>query len=135
MPPIDFRSDTVTRPGPAMRRAMAEAEVGDDVFGDDPTVKRLEALACQMLGKEAALFAPSGTQTNLVALLTPMLAAAYLPSFIVLLRGVSQVLSERQDLNNELEPFNETAIRAAIDAHLPVAVDAQTWGAVKGLYR
>jgi threonine aldolase len=53
-----------------MRRAMAEAEVGDDVFGDDPTVQRLEALAADMLGKEAAMFASSGTQTNLVALLT-----------------------------------------------------------------
>jgi threonine aldolase len=67
---IDLRSDTVTRPGAAMRRAMAEAEVGDDVFGDDPTVKRLEALVARMLGKEAALFAASGTQTNLIALLT-----------------------------------------------------------------
>ncbi len=70
MPPIDFRSDTVTRPGPAMRRAIAEAEVGDDVFGDDPTVRRLEALAAEMLGKPAALFVTSGTQSNLVALLT-----------------------------------------------------------------
>lgn len=70
MKTIDLRSDTVTRPGEAMRRAMAEAEVGDDVFGDDPTVIRLEALAAEMLGKEAALFASSGTQTNLLALLT-----------------------------------------------------------------
>jgi threonine aldolase len=71
MPPtIDFRSDTVARPGQAMRQAMAEAEVGDDVFNDDPTTQKLEALAASMLGKEAALFAPSGTQTNLIALLT-----------------------------------------------------------------
>ncbi len=67
---IDLRSDTVTRPGKAMRRVMAEAEVGDDVFGDDPTVQQLEMLAAEMLNKEAALFAPSGTQTNLLALLT-----------------------------------------------------------------
>ncbi len=67
---IDLRSDTVTRPTPAMRTAMAEAEVGDDVFGDDPTVLRLESLAAQTLGKESALFAPSGTQANLLALLT-----------------------------------------------------------------
>jgi len=66
----DFRSDTVTRPGAAMRKAMAEAEVGDDVYGDDPTVNRLEELGASMLGKEAALFASSGTQTNLLALLT-----------------------------------------------------------------
>jgi threonine aldolase len=67
---IDLRSDTVTRPTEAMRRAMAEAEVGDDVFGDDPTVNRLQATVAEMLGKEAALFVPSGTQSNLVALLS-----------------------------------------------------------------
>ncbi|PYS96799.1 MAG: low specificity L-threonine aldolase [Acidobacteria bacterium] len=65
--PIDLRSDTVTRPTPAMRRAMAEAEVGDDVFREDPTVRRLEELAARMLGKEAALFVPSGTMGNQVA--------------------------------------------------------------------
>ena len=70
MKQIDLRSDTVTRPGAAMRKAMAEAEVGDDVFGDDPTVKQLEELAAKMLGKQAALFAASGTQTNLLALLS-----------------------------------------------------------------
>ncbi len=67
---IDLRSDTVTKPTPAMRRAMYEAEVGDDVLGDDPTVKRLEELAAARLGKEAALFVPSGTMANLVSLLT-----------------------------------------------------------------
>jgi len=67
---IDLRSDTVTRPTPAMRGAMAKAEVGDDVFQDDPGVQKLEAVGADMLGKEAALFAPSGTQTNLIALLT-----------------------------------------------------------------
>ena len=67
---IDLRSDTVTRPGTEMRQAMASAEVGDDVFGDDPTVQNLEALGAEMLGKEAAMFAASGTQTNLCALLT-----------------------------------------------------------------
>lgn len=67
---IDLRSDPVTRPCEAMRRAMAAAEVGDDVFGDDPTVQRLEAMAAERLGKEAALFAASGTRTNLIALLT-----------------------------------------------------------------
>ncbi len=64
---IDLRSDTVTQPSPAMRRAMAEAEVGDDVYGEDPTVNRLEALTAEMLGKEAALFVPSGTMGNLIA--------------------------------------------------------------------
>src|SRR5262245_12929795 len=66
---IDLRSDTVTKPTPEMREAMAEAEVGDDVFGDDPTVNRLEEIAATMLGKEAALFVPSGTMGNLIALL------------------------------------------------------------------
>ncbi len=66
---IDLRSDTVTRPTPAMRKAMAEAEVGDDVYAEDPTVNRLEALAAEMLGLEAALFMPSGTMTNQVALM------------------------------------------------------------------
>ncbi|HUZ01052.1 MAG TPA: GntG family PLP-dependent aldolase [Thermomicrobiaceae bacterium] len=67
---IDLRSDTVTRPTPAMRRAMAEAEVGDDQYGEDPTVRRLEELAADMLGKEAAVYVASGTMGNLVALLT-----------------------------------------------------------------
>ena len=66
----DFRSDTVTRPSDGMRAAMAAAEVGDDVFGDDPTVNRLEAVLAERLGIEAGLFVPSGTQSNLVALLT-----------------------------------------------------------------
>ncbi|HET6822642.1 MAG TPA: low-specificity L-threonine aldolase [Anaerolineales bacterium] len=66
---IDLRSDTVTKPTPEMREAMAEADVGDDVYGDDPTVNRLEELAAEMLGKEAALFVPSGTMGNLIALL------------------------------------------------------------------
>jgi threonine aldolase len=67
-PPIDLRSDTVTRPTAAMRQAMAEAEVGDDVLDGDPTVRRLEALVAGMLGKEAGLFFPSGTMANQTAL-------------------------------------------------------------------
>lgn len=66
----DFRSDTVTRPTAAMKQAMLDAPLGDDVFGDDPSVNRLQESAAQMLGFEAALFAPSGTQTNLIALMT-----------------------------------------------------------------
>jgi threonine aldolase len=67
MPLIDLRSDTVTKPTPEMRRAMAEAEVGDDVFGDDPTVNALEARAAELLGKEAGLFVSSGAMGNLVS--------------------------------------------------------------------
>jgi len=62
---LDFRSDTVTKPTPAMRAAIAEAELGDDVLGDDPTVNRLQERIAEMLGKEAALFVPSGTMSNL----------------------------------------------------------------------
>ena len=65
---IDLRSDTVTKPTPAMREEMAQAEVGDDVYGEDPTVNRLEALAAEMLGKEAAVFVPSGVMGNQLAL-------------------------------------------------------------------
>jgi threonine aldolase len=68
LPPVDLRSDTVTRPTPAMRRAMADAVVGDDVLGDDPTVQRLEAVAAELLGKDAALFTPSGTMANQIAI-------------------------------------------------------------------
>src|SRR3954468_19631655 len=65
---IDLRSDTVTRPDGEMRRAMAEAEVGDDVFGEDPTVNRLEEEAAAAVGMEAALFVPSGTMGNQIPL-------------------------------------------------------------------
>jgi len=65
---IDLRSDTVTRPTPAMRRAMAEAEVGDDVYREDPTVNRLEQRAAEIAGKEAALFVPTGSMGNTIAL-------------------------------------------------------------------
>lgn len=66
---IDLRSDTVTRPTPEMREAMAQAPVGDDVYGEDPSVNRLQALAAERLGKEAAIFVPSGTMGNLASLL------------------------------------------------------------------
>ncbi len=66
---FDFRSDTVTRPSAGMRKAMADAEVGDDVYGDDPTTNRLEAMMAERLGKAKALYLPSGTQSNLAALM------------------------------------------------------------------
>ena len=65
---IDLRSDTVTKPTPAMRRAMAEAEVGDDVYGEDPTINRLEHRAADIMGKEAALFVPTGTMGNVIGI-------------------------------------------------------------------
>jgi threonine aldolase len=69
MTPIDLRSDTVTQPTPEMRAAMAQAVVGDDVYGEDPTINRLQEMAAVMLGKEAALFVPSGTMGNLASIL------------------------------------------------------------------
>jgi len=66
-PKIDLRSDTVTRPTPAMRRAMADAEVGDDVYGEDPTILALERMTADLLGQESALFVPSGTMANQIA--------------------------------------------------------------------
>src|SRR5262245_57891736 len=65
---VDLRSDTVTRPTAEMRRAMAEAEVGDDVYGEDPTVNRLERRAAEIFGKEAALFVPTGCMGNLISI-------------------------------------------------------------------
>ncbi len=69
MKTFDFRSDTVTKPSDAMREAMAKAVVGDDVYHEDPTVNRLEAMTAELLGKEASLFVSSGTMGNLVAVL------------------------------------------------------------------
>src|ERR1700744_2928925 len=66
--PVDLRSDTITKPTPAMREAMAAAEVGDDVFGEDPTIQELEAETAALLGKEAAMFTPSGTMANQLAI-------------------------------------------------------------------
>src|SRR5215471_18506897 len=67
--PIDLRSDTVTKPSPEMRRAMAEAEVGDDVFIEDPTINRLQERAAEIFKREAALFVPSGTMGNLTCII------------------------------------------------------------------
>lgn len=69
-PVVDFRSDTVTQPSAAMRQAMAEAKVGDDVYGEDPTVAALEARVAGLMGKDAAVYVPSGTQSNLLALMS-----------------------------------------------------------------
>src|ERR1700689_1173559 len=65
---VDLRSDTVTRPTPAMRAAMASADVGDDVYGEDPTINRLEARAAEIFAREAAIFVPTGTMGNQIAI-------------------------------------------------------------------
>ncbi|MCL5743186.1 MAG: beta-eliminating lyase-related protein, partial [Acidobacteria bacterium] len=70
--PVDLRSDTVTRPTPEMRRAMAEAEVGDDVYGEDPTVNHLERRAAEIIGKEATMFVPTGTMGITIGVKLPI---------------------------------------------------------------
>src|SRR5947209_2213340 len=65
---VDLRSDTVTKPTPAMRRAMAEAEVGDDVYGEDPTINKLEQRAAEVFAREAAIFVPTGSMGNSIAI-------------------------------------------------------------------
>ncbi len=129
---IDLRSDTVTHPTPAMRRAMATAEVGDDVFGDDPTVNALEARAAELLGKEAAVFVASGTMGNLVAQMahlargSELIAAA--TSHLVtdeaaghaVVVGAS-VRSLPEDADGTISPAAiEAAFRDPDDAHEPL---------------
>jgi threonine aldolase len=132
MPVIDLRSDTVTKPTPEMRRAMAEAEVGDDVFGDDPTVIALEERAAELLGKEAGLFVASGAMGNLVAQMAHLArgqeTVAGERSHIVLDEAAShavvvgtsvRVISERPD--GTLDPDEvRAAFRDPTDVHEPI---------------
>jgi threonine aldolase len=132
MPAIDLRSDTVTKPSPEMRRAMAEAEVGDDVYSDDPTVNALEARAAELLGKEAGLFLPSGAMANLVALMAHLQrgheAIAGEQSHIVMDEAAShavvvgssvRVLREQPDGTFDLDQIRE-AFRDPTDPHEPI---------------
>ncbi len=121
---VDLRSDTVTQPTPAMRRAMAEAEVGDDGFRDDPTVLRLEEKAAEMLGKEAALLMPSGTMANLCAILAH---TQWGDEVIVEARSHTQVYEHggwsvlggriSRQLNGRLGMFDLEELEAAIQPH------------------
>ena len=127
--PVDLRSDTVTRPSPEMRRAMAEAEVGDDVFGDDPTVNRLQERVAELLGKEAALYVASGTMANEVALRALTVPGeeiiAHCDSHIYLYEGGGPAAlsgCSLKLLDGERGLFDAAAVRAAIrsdDAHQP----------------
>jgi threonine aldolase len=132
MPVIDLRSDTVTKPTPEMRRAMADAEVGDDVFGDDPTVIALEERAAELLGKEAGLFVASGAMGNLVAEMAHLargqetIAGAH--SHIVLHEAASyavvvgtsvRAIEERPDGTLDLGEVRE-AFRDPTDVHDPI---------------
>jgi threonine aldolase len=130
---IDLRSDTVTHPTPAMRRAMAAAEVGDDVFGDDPTVNALEARAAELLAKEAGLFVASGTMGNLVAQLAHLargeeiIAAA--TSHLVMDEAAghavvvgASVRSLPEAADGTMDPAAiEAAFRDPDDAHEPIS--------------
>ena len=130
--PVDLRSDTVTKPTPEMRRAMAEAEVGDDVFGDDPTVIALEARAAELLGKEAGLFVPSGSMGNLVAQMAHLQrgheAIAGQQSHLVMDEAAShavvvgssiRALPERPDGTIDLAAIGD-AFRDPTDVHEPI---------------
>jgi threonine aldolase len=132
MPIIDLRSDTVTKPTPEMRRAMADADVGDDVFGDDPTVIALEERAAELLGKEAGLFVSSGAMGNLVAQMAHLARGQELiagqESHIVMdeaaghavVVGASvRTLRERPDGTLDLDEVRE-AFRDPGDVHEPI---------------
>lgn len=98
---IDLRSDTVTKPTPKMRKAMAEAEVGDDVYGEDPTVNALEAKAAEIFGKEAGLFVASGTMGNLVGMCLLLYVFRTLRKLIALLKCVA-ILNHCRDRGLEV---------------------------------
>src|SRR5919197_3188913 len=132
MPMIDLRSDTVTRPTPEMRRAMAEAEVGDDVLGEDPAVNALEERAAELLDKEAALFVSSGTMGNLVAQMAHLVRGqetiagreAHLvldeaANHAVVVGASVRQLAERPDGTLDLEEVEE-AFRNPDDYHEPL---------------
>lgn len=116
--PVDLRSDTVTRPTPEMRRAMAEAEVGDDVYGEDPSVNLLEARAARMFEREAAIFVPTGTMGNQIAIR------------IHTQHGQEVICEERAHIINL-----ESATIAAFSGCMPVAIrgedGALTWAQIK----
>ena len=129
---IDLRSDTVTKPTPAMREAMARAVVGDDVYGDDPTINQLQDLAAAKLGKEAGLFVPSGTMGNLAAILThcqrgdEVIMGKHSHTFLHEGGGISTLggihscqIREQADGSLALEEI-EAAIRNPEDDHEPV---------------
>ena len=128
---IDLRSDTVTKPTPAMREAMARAEVGDDVYGEDPTVNRLQELAAEKMGKEAGLFVASGTMGNLTAVLAhcgrgdEAILGSLAHTFLYEAGGMSALggVHSRQIPNQPDGTLDLGAVEAAIrdpDAHFPV---------------
>lgn len=116
--PIDLRSDTVTRPSPAMRRAMAAAEVGDDVYGEDPTVNRLEERAAEIFGREAALFVPSGSMGNLICIKLQT-------------RPGTEVICEQKAHINHYEMASMAAIAGAFPRTIPTPDGILSWDKIE----
>jgi threonine aldolase len=119
---VDLRSDTVTRPSAAMRRAMAEAEVGDDVYGEDPTVNRLQASAAQIFGREAALFVPSGSMGNLIAIK-------------VWTQPSNEVICEQRGHINQYELASMSAVAGCMPRTTPAPDGILTWDLIEPLIR
>jgi threonine aldolase len=114
MTPVELRSDTFTKPTPAMRRAMAEAEVGDDVYGEDPTVNKLEARAAEIFGREAALFVPSGSMGNLLAIKTWA-------------QPTQEVICEQRAHVNEYEIASMSAVAGCFPRAIPAPDGFLSW--------
>jgi threonine aldolase len=122
MTAVDLRSDTVTKPTPAMRRAMAEAEVGDDVYAEDPTVNRLQARAGEIFEREAALFVPSGSMGNLIAIKTWA-------------RPTNEVICEERGHVNLYELASMSAIAGCTPRTTPAPDGILTWERIEPLIR
>src|ERR1700720_4157654 len=119
---IDLRSDTVTQPTPEMPRAMAEAEVGDDVYGEDPTMNRLEERAANLFGREAALFVPSGSMGNLLAVRTWA-------------RPGTEVICEQRAHIHQYELASISAIAGCMPCTTPAPDGILTWDLIEPLIR
>ena len=119
---VDLRSDTVTRPTPAMRRAMAEAEVGDDVYGEDPTVNKLQERAAEMFGREAAMFVPSGSMGNLISIKSWT-------------RPGHEVICEQRAHVNQYELASMSALAGCMPRPAPAQDGILTWTLVEALVR
>ncbi|HEV2490999.1 MAG TPA: GntG family PLP-dependent aldolase [Candidatus Acidoferrales bacterium] len=119
---VDLRSDTVTRPTPAMRRAMAEAEVGDDVYGEDPTVNKLQERAAEIFGREAALFVPSGSMGNLISIKSWT-------------RPGQEVICEQRAHVNQYELASMSALAGCMPRPTPAPEGILTWALVEPLVR
>ena len=119
---VDLRSDTVTRPSAAMRRAMAEAEVGDDVYGEDPTVNRLQERAAEIFGREAALFVPSGSMGNLIAIK-------------VWTQPSNEVICEQRGHINQYELASMSAVAGCMPRTTPAPDGILGWDLIEPLIR